>query len=72
MRPIVGRAAGLNPVDFGMPGDTHAAAALDPIGGLLGVREFPDCEWKSGTSDGALAPGGTWMAPSEVSPERRG
>ena len=21
--------------------DTHVAAALDPIGGLLGVREFP-------------------------------
>jgi transposase len=21
--------------------DTHVAAALDPVGGLLGVREFP-------------------------------
>jgi hypothetical protein len=21
--------------------DTHVAAALDPLGGLLGVREFP-------------------------------
>ncbi len=23
------------------PGDTHVAAALDPVGGLLGVQEFP-------------------------------
>ena len=25
----------------GTHADTHVAAALDPIGGLLGVREFP-------------------------------
>jgi transposase len=25
----------------GTHADTHVAAALDPVGGLLGVREFP-------------------------------
>src|SRR5260221_10240363 len=44
--------------------DTHVAAALDPIGGLLGVREFPVTpagyagllDWLGGV--GTVPPGG--------------
>src|ERR1035437_8811635 len=38
-RPITCRTAITGGVDT--HADTHVAAALDPIGGLLGVREFP-------------------------------
>jgi transposase len=38
-RPVTGRAAITGGVDT--HADTHVAAALDPVGGLLGVREFP-------------------------------
>src|SRR5689334_16559092 len=38
-RPITCRAAITGGVDT--HADTHVAAALDPVGGLLGVREFP-------------------------------
>ena len=38
-RPITCRAAIAGGVDT--HADTHVAAALDPVGGLLGVREFP-------------------------------
>ena len=38
-RPVTCRTAITGGVDT--HADTHAAAALDPVGGLLGVREFP-------------------------------
>ena len=38
-RPITCRTAITGGVDT--HADTHVAAALDPVGGLLGVREFP-------------------------------
>src|ERR1700722_8486698 len=38
-RPVTGRAAITGGVDT--HADTHVAAALDPVGGLLGVQEFP-------------------------------
>ena len=38
-RPITSRTAITGGVDT--RADTHVAAALDPVGGLLGVREFP-------------------------------
>src|SRR6266568_4812168 len=38
-RPVTCRTAITGGVDT--HADTHVAAALDPIGGLLGVREFP-------------------------------
>ena len=38
-RPVTCRAAVTGGVDT--HADTHVAAALDPVGGLLGVREFP-------------------------------
>ena len=38
-RPVTCRAAITGGVDT--HADTHVAAALDPVGGLLGVREFP-------------------------------
>ena len=38
-RPITCRAAITG--GAGTHADTHVAAALDPVGGLLGVREFP-------------------------------
>src|SRR3984957_11704347 len=38
-RPVTGRAAITGGGDT--HADTHVAAALDPVGGLLGVREFP-------------------------------
>jgi len=38
-RPVTGRAASTG--GAGTHADTHVAAALDPVGGLLGVREFP-------------------------------
>jgi len=38
-RPITCRAAITGGVDT--HADTHVAAALDPVGGLLGVAEFP-------------------------------
>ena len=38
-RPVTCRTAITGGVDT--HADTHVAAALDPVGGLLGVREFP-------------------------------
>src|SRR5271154_4475827 len=38
-RPVTCRTAVTGGVDT--HADTHVAAALDPVGGLLGVREFP-------------------------------
>ena len=38
-RPVTCRAAVTGGVDT--HADTHVAAALDPVGGLLGVAEFP-------------------------------
>src|SRR5439155_26133872 len=38
-RPVTCRTAITGGVDA--HADTHVAAALDPVGGLLGVREFP-------------------------------